>query len=417
MTMNTGGNHSPGPVARPLHFPTPKVCRCETTTLSVLCNDHGRVQTMKQVLVPEAGSENNPSIAYAITKKLAKSTYGHVYLGAVLQRFSVEEGQHSSVEWESTGDYVSIKMSSFRNIHASRGKRLDDPIKEIAALQHLGAYHKNVLGCVEALQDDDHLYCISRYCSGGDLYRRLMGEGKKKSKTRRPDEQQVRVWFSQLLRGLSHLKRKGVCHRDIALENVVLDDADNLVICDLGLSLRVPYMQKRNEDSVCDISEGSRRRLMPNQGVCGNLTYLAPEVIRGSDIDGYAVDVWSAGVLLFVMLVGAAPFRWAHPSDLRFLQVAKGNLRKLVKEQDINISDSALDLLQSMMEKNPRKRPSITKILNHPWMREGRLFSAGPQMELLRNISNGSISRKRSFAAPPAPYESPAPLDYKGLVA
>ena len=398
-----------GATARPLEFPTPKVCRCEERSLSVLDHRNGRIHSVKRVLVYQTSSGNRRAVA--IKKKLAKSTYGFIYLGVILRRISE---YHPSVQWESTGELVSIKSSSFQEIDSRRGKLLDDPVKEIAALKHLGTYQKNVLGCIEALEDDDNLYCISRYCSGGDLYGRLMGNPKTPG---RPDEYQVRIWFRDLLCGLSHLQQKGVCHRNIALENLVLDDQDNLVIGDFGLALRVPYVDKSSPESVCDISEGTVHRRMPNQGVCGNLMYLAPEVIQGSDVDGYALDVWSSGVLLFVMLVGMAPFRWAHVSDLRYLKVSKGHLKDLVREQGILLSDSALNLLQKMLQPNPRKRPSISDILSHPWMREGDLLSAGSHMKLDR------IRRKsffQTFPLPPPPptlYESPAPLDFKGLLA
>ncbi|EEC47258.1 predicted protein, partial [Phaeodactylum tricornutum CCAP 1055/1] len=201
--------------------------------------------------------------------------------------------------------------------------------------------HPNVLGCIEVLQDDDFLYCIMPYCAGGDLYGAVM-------KNFRPNEKQARTRFRELLAGLSHLQNKGVCHRDLSLENLLLDETDQVVIGDLGLALR--------------------RCLITAQGICGNLTYIAPEIIAGEDFDGYAVDLWSAGVILFIMLVGRAPFRWAHNSDQRFAQISSNRLREMIKHIGIPLSNTVIDLLQNMLCREPNKRLLLREILSHPWM-------------------------------------------------
>ena len=281
------------------------------------------------------------------------------------RRDRLETGGLDEVEWESTEEMVALKSSSWTKIRQCRGKHLEDPIKEVAALQHVGNYHPHVLGCLEVLQDDDFLYTVMPYCSGGDLYGMTMSS----QRTKRPDEQQIRVWFRQLLHGLYHLQKKGVCHRDLTLENLVLDENNNLTIVDMGLALRVPYTDSSNYGGVSDVSEGSLRRLMVAQGQSGNLTYLAPEIIARDDaFDGFATDLWSAGIILFALLVGLAPFRWANPTDTRFNQISRGYLRELVRSLDIPLSDQACDLLQKMLWRDPSKRLNLAEVMTHPWV-------------------------------------------------
>jgi hypothetical protein len=111
------------------------------------------------------------------------------------------------VEWESTDLQAVIKASEWSKIHGLRGRHLEDPIKEISAMQLLGNYHTNVLGAVEVLQDDEYLYTVMPHVSGGDLYGRLLdGFPPQKHKSENPgdksygfDESQARIWFRQLL--------------------------------------------------------------------------------------------------------------------------------------------------------------------------------------------------------------------------
>lgn len=220
-----------GPPARPLDFPAPTVHRA--TFIEVSARDHqsGSIHHLKRVLVRSL----QPDTAYLQTKKLAKSVYGSVRLCIVLKRIdisclSVETNQpnqrsregrqdldfddehlvdsdkSSQVEWESTDYLVAIKFSEWKKIHHLRGKHLEDPIKECAALQLLGNYNPHVVGALEVLQDDNCLYTVMPYLGGGDLYGRLLeyvgyrstgdvGEIGKSGFS----ESAARMWFRQLL--------------------------------------------------------------------------------------------------------------------------------------------------------------------------------------------------------------------------
>lgn len=158
----------------------------------------------------------------------------------------------------------------------------------------------------------------------------------------------------------------------------MVDENDKLVILDLGMALRVPYRDPSNPGGVTDVSEGTERLLMKAQGQGGKLMYMAPEIVAHDEcFDGFAIDLWAAGVVLFVLLVGLAPFRWAHESDTRYAKIAKGQLKELLHSLNIRISDEACDLLQNMFWRDPRRRLTLSRAMQHPWVVD-RQFAATP---------------------------------------
>jgi serine/threonine protein kinase len=262
----------------------------------------------------------------------------------------------------------------------------------------LGNYHPNVLGCQEVLQDDQWLYILIPYCTYGSLYskiikkeeplvhspRTIMQSGPMDVDTNQryrhsidyEYENKIRSWFRQILQALSHFQKKGVCHLDICLENILIVDDRCIAITDFGSSLRIPYDDESNPGVISDVSQGSQRRLLRLQENTGNnhrLSYLAPEIIDGSPngcngFDGFAADLWSAGVVLFICLVGSAPFKWAHRTDYHYSLINQGKLHLLVKEANVVISPEACDLLQNMFWSNPSNRLVLSDICSHPWV-------------------------------------------------
>jgi serine/threonine protein kinase len=206
-----------GPAARPLDFPTPTVHRCERIELVVKDHLSGIVHRLRNVIMKYDSFGMVGDTAYLVKKKLAKSVYGSVRLCIVLKRCRNESQREARedasvvdsdvVEWESTDTRAVVKASSWSRIHAMRGRHLEDPIKEIAAMQHLGNYNPHVLGALEVLQDDTFLYTVMNHLPNGDLYGRLIGGDSQlssssedsESDSRGLNEKQVRVWFRQLL--------------------------------------------------------------------------------------------------------------------------------------------------------------------------------------------------------------------------
>jgi serine/threonine protein kinase len=449
------------PPAAPLAFPTPTIHLAQKhhgADAVAYLDHHFNIVISdpdQTILIPQQGPQQQQH-AYLFKKALTKSSFGSIHVCIVLKRRQQPtdtrgvddcEEPPSHVEWVSTDQLVAVKVSSWAlMLRGGRGggggiftplvptpgaatmstsptsttntstnmmhvgKKLAN--HEAAAMQHVGNYHPNVLGCIEVLRDATNLYTVLPYCPGGDLYRKILGTSggatttfaKAAAKncttvqTNLPSEDQVRIWFRQLLAGLAHLQKKGVCHAALSLENLLLDQDNNLVIADLGMALRVPYSSPLDDHyhyheqhhlSSCgfvDVSDGSglRRLIQPQQqqsSTCKSSSgrrYMAPEVLANNQgFDGYAVDLWSAGVILFVMLVGTAPFRRAVESDSKFVQVAcQGKLKRVLLAKSAasylhhhhEVSAEAIDLLQNMLRADPRHRLSLADVMAHPWV-------------------------------------------------
>lgn len=173
------------------------------------------------------------------------------------------------------------------------------------------------------------------------------------------------------MKGLHHLQSLGICHRDLSLENVLVD-TNNCLIIDMGMCLRIPYNDPERPGSVTDVTRGSMRRLMKPQGVCGKHNYMSPEIYANKDaFDGFAIDLWAAGVILYIMLTGFPPYDQASRTDQRFDLIINGSLMRQLKSWGINLSEEAGDLLQSMLVLDPRERLTLAEVLAHPWVVDG----------------------------------------------
>lgn len=160
----------------------------------------------------------------------------------------------------------------------------------------------------------------------------------------------------------------GVCHRDLSLENVLVD-GDKCMIIDMGMCLRVPYESRISSNEIVDVDQGVTRRLIRPQGVCGKHNYMSPEVFANKEpFDGFAIDLWSAGVILYIMLTGFPPYDQASRADQRFELIVTGRLVEQLHNWDIRLSEEAGDLLQRMLQLNPRKRLTLAHVMSHPWV-------------------------------------------------
>ena len=105
------------------------------------------------------------------------------------------------------------------------------------------------------------------------------------------------------------------------------------------------------------------------QGQCGKPNYISPEVLTNNvPFDGFAVDLWAAGVVLFIMLVGLPPFEWASFDDPRYRLICEGGLEQLLVQWKRPISHLPIDLIQSMLREHPQERLSLFQVMNHPWV-------------------------------------------------
>ena len=171
----------------------------------------GGWDTTIQQPVPQAG-EKIEYVAYWPQRRLQDAIYGSVWACLLLKRHygpaaddaaraaGVAPGSPSApIVWEIVGTHVAIKMVEWARVHRARGRLLEDPIKEIAAMQLLGARHPHVLGSSEVLQDDDYLFSIMPYCSGGDLFGVVVAHAEESGGDGGMSEPIARYWFRQIL--------------------------------------------------------------------------------------------------------------------------------------------------------------------------------------------------------------------------
>jgi serine/threonine protein kinase len=171
------------------------------------------------------------------------------------------------------------------------------------------------------------------------------------------DEERARVHFRQLVDAIEHLHYRGIVHRDIKLENILIDPSGQTKIIDFGLS---DYLF---EDEAGQ-ADGPGRQERVFEEYCGSPVYVAPEVCQNQPYRGRPVDVWSLGVLLYKMILGRFPFAGESPSMI-FSRIVTAPLEFSPRR---SISLELRDLLLLLLEKNPEKRATLDDIRNHPWM-------------------------------------------------
>ncbi|KAL7534330.1 hypothetical protein ACHAWF_004801 [Thalassiosira exigua] len=380
------------------------------------------VEGVEDAIVPAGdGRGGPPERAYRLEDELRGAIYGRVRRGTTLRRLDPPlmvpdlgggEGW-TSVGWIATDERVAVKEMSWEHIRTHGPELAEDPIGEVASMQHLSRWadeegrrreavrtlrrigaggeedeegycddeesrhSHHVAMPLDLLSDDEHLFSVTPFCAGGRLLDVLESKG-------RFSEPEARRWMRQILAGLSCLKRAGVVHRDMSPENLMVHGG-NLYVIDFGMSLRIPYDD--NDEGDYDVDEdmlggtrprGRRRRersgrsLILPQSPCGKWYYLSPEVLLSEEpFDGPAVDLWAAGVILYVMLVGTPPWEEPREDDENFRLMSSGHVRQMMKERRAGLSEDATDLLQRMFWRDPADRLSLEQVLAHPWIAHG----------------------------------------------
>ncbi|XP_028305727.1 serine/threonine-protein kinase BRSK2 isoform X4 [Gouania willdenowi] len=228
--------------------------------------------------------------------------------------------------------------------------------REIAILKLIE--HPHVLKLHDVYENKKYLYLVLEHVSGGELFDYLVKKGRLTPK-------EARKFFRQIMSALDFCHSHSICHRDLKPENLLLDEKNNIRIADFGMaSLQVG-------DSLLETS-------------CGSPHYACPEVIRGEKYDGRKADVWSCGVILFALLVGALPFD-------------DDNLRNLLEKVKLGvfhmphfIPPDCQNLLRGMIEVDASKRLTLEQIQKHTWyMKETLNNPAVPMRMTLLNTKVG----------------------------
>ncbi|KAL8480847.1 hypothetical protein ACS0TY_027389 [Phlomoides rotata] len=197
----------------------------------------------------------------------------------------------------------------------------------------------NILRLHDVYEDDDYIHLITDLCDGGDLFDRI-------TSGTRFSEPDVAAVLKQLMVAIAFCHRLGVAHRDIKPDNILFDSRGKLKLADFGSA------------EMFEISEMN--------DVVGTPYYVAPEVLMGRNYNE-KVDVWSAGVILYIMLAGVPPFYGEGPTET-FEAIFR------------SVSPKAKDLMRKMMCRDVFRRLSAEQVLRHPWIINGGVTSSSADL-------------------------------------
>ena len=235
-----------------------------------------------------------------------------------------------------SGRIVAIK--SFNKSKLERPSKARDKIyHEVSLMRNLK--HNLIIRIYETIETSQYILIIMEHISGGDL----LSFVKKRTKL---SEKTAKYIFRQLITALKHIHSHNIVHRDIKLDNILIDLNNNIKLCDFGVSKQI-------------------HKGMLLKDKCGTPAYIAPEILSSNDDNGYEgppVDMWSSGVVLYAMLSGTVPFKPANLNELNKIMM-KGEYPPI---QDI--SKEATHLISGLLELDPKKRFTIDKVMNHPWL-------------------------------------------------
>ncbi|CAL8080418.1 unnamed protein product [Calicophoron daubneyi] len=233
-----------------------------------------------------------------------------------------------------TGKEVAIKIVNKTELSPSSRRKLSREVRLMKLLDH-----PNIVKLLEVVDTAKTLYLIMEYASGGELYEYLANHG-------RMTEKMAREKFRQILSAVQYCHQKGIIHRDLKTENLLLDSNMNIKLVDFGFANEFHPGTKLNT-------------------FCGSPPYAAPELFRGREYDGPEVDVWSLGVVLFKLVSGALPFDGHSLPELRE-RVLRGRYRI-----PFYMSTECERLLKKMLVLNPSKRHSLESIMRDRWVNLG----------------------------------------------
>lgn len=231
--------------------------------------------------------------------------------------------------------------------------------------------HKYVVGMKEVLASKTKIFIVLELVTGGELFDKIVSEG-------RFSEEMARFYFKQLVEGVAYCHSLGVCHRDLKPENLLLDEQGNLKISDFGLSAL--YVGDADGDGA------SRTELLHT--TCGTPNYVAPEVLADRGYEGKKADVWSIGVILYVLLAGFLPF------DESTIVALFAKIQAADFTYPSWFSAEVRSLLDSILVADPKQRVTLADVSAHSWV----IHDDGPKAFRPTPSLNSTIAAARSSA-------------------
>ncbi|KAI1655398.1 Pkinase-domain-containing protein [Daldinia decipiens] len=232
---------------------------------------------------------------------------------------------------------------------------------EVSLHSHIGQ-HPNIIEWFATGEDHIWRWIAMEYAEGGDLFDKIEADVG-------VTEDIAQVYFHQLISGVSFMHSKGVAHRDLKPENILMSENGNLKLADFGMATMFEYKGQRKLSTT----------------MCGSPPYVAPEVLAGGRVDKKSsevtkysaelVDIWSCGVILFVLLVGNTPWDEPTSQSWEYQEYKKTNGRSTDSLWE-RIPVEAHSLLRGMMSIEPKKRFTFAQIRQHPWYTRHNKFLA-----------------------------------------
>jgi serine/threonine protein kinase len=302
---------------------------------------------------------------YALKKKLRKGSFATVW-----------ECMHKQ-----TGELYAVKIINREGMKPSDDEAV---MNEVAIMQSLS--HKNIVPLVDFYEEKSHFYLVMDYMSGGDVFDRIV-------ELNHYTEKDARDLAMVLLKAVKYMHEQGVAHRDIKPQNLLIKEGDDtdIKVADFGFARRVHTPQSLTTR-------------------CGTPTYVAPEILKNIPHDT-KVDMWSVGVVIYVLLVGYPPFMEDKQQEL-FRKIRSGDY-EFFEEDWGGISQEAKDLVKGLLVVDPNQRLSASAALRSPWFEDaisGRLSSRSLNSSLLglkekrnrlRSIAAAVIWLSRAASAEP----------------
>lgn len=258
---------------------------------------------------------------YELGRMLGQGTFAKVYHGRNLR----------------SGQSVAIKVIDKEKV--LKVGMIDQIKREISVMRRVR--HPNIVQLYEVMASKTKIYFAMEYVKGGELFNKV-AKGKLK-------EDAARKYFQQLVSAIDFCHSRGVYHRDLKPENLLLDENGNLKVTDFGLSA---LFESRRQDGLLHTT-------------CGTPAYVAPEVINKKGYDGAKADIWSCGVVLFVLLAGYLPFQDPNLMEL-YKKISKGDFKC-----PNWFPTEVRKLLSKILDPHPSTRITLDKIMENSWFKKG----------------------------------------------
>ncbi|KAF5803097.1 putative protein kinase CAMK-CAMKL-CHK1 family [Helianthus annuus] len=269
-----------------------------------------------------------------------KTLFGKYELGKLLGYGASAKVYHG---WDAVSKQ-SVAIKSMNKQRIVTGGLATHVKREIAAMRRLN--HPNIVRMHEVLANQKKIYFVLEFAEGGDLFSKVA--------KCRFSEDLSRKYFQQLISAVGYCHSRGVYHRDLKLENLLLDEKWNLKVTDFGLSA---VTHRRRSPSAS--SDGLLHTM------CGTPAYVAPEILAKKGYDGAKVDIWACGVILYVLSTGYLPFNDSNVMVM-YLKICKGEIR-FPKW----MSSELKRFLSRLLDTNPQTRITVDEIVKDPWFRIG----------------------------------------------